>query len=177
MFAFRVALAFFAIAGAVANPLVARQTTNTNEQINAVVDALHLTTRHTFVDIVTIQANETTADATINPEVQALISAFNTATTDLSNIAVSSGSQTDTPTNDDISITYADIMQVAATSLAGLADDGSSLGDLDPVIANNVNQLNTTLPGSLGLVHILMLDARQWFQLAGFPLTLTALGF
>jgi hypothetical protein len=56
-------------------------------------------------------ANQTSSDATIGSQFTALEAAFNKTTTTLAATAVSDGSTTVSPTNDDISITYSDALQ------------------------------------------------------------------
>ncbi|KAG6907281.1 hypothetical protein DXG01_009586 [Tephrocybe rancida] len=183
MLAFRVLYALAAAAAAFANPLSPRQTTNTNVAIHNIVSNLDVAIHSISPTILTMEANHTATDGTIGTQANALITAFTTAQTQLAATAVSSGSTTVTPTNDDISIIYADLMQIVATSLSGLTTATvpsftSIIGRLDPSVSAATNQLNTTLPGSIKLVHTLMLDAQQFFVKEGtFPQTLAALGF
>lgn len=58
-----------------------------------------------------MQANHTASDGTVGTQVNQLITAFNSATAALAGTAVSAGSTTVKPTNDDISITFSDGMQ------------------------------------------------------------------
>ncbi|KAG6818759.1 hypothetical protein H0H92_010550, partial [Tricholoma furcatifolium] len=72
---------------------------------------------------------------------------------------------------------------LTASSLSGvtqtiLLSDTTLTNTLDAPVANLINQYNTTLPGAAHLVHIMMLDAQQFFVKEGtFPLTLAALDF
>lgn len=59
----------------------------------------------------TMQANHTATDGTIGVQVNDLISAFTSCTATLASTAISSGSTTVDPTNDEISLVYADVMQ------------------------------------------------------------------
>ncbi|TFK40156.1 POXA3b laccase small subunit [Crucibulum laeve] len=183
MFAFRPLFALALVAGVVANPLESRQTSNTNSAINSIVDALDVKIHAIVPTIDTMQANGTANDATIGAQINQLVTAFNTTTSGLKSTAVSSGSNTTSPTNDDISITFSDVMQLVATGLSGLSTStvpsfSSMISELDPAVASAATALNTTLPGSLGFVHIMMLDAQQFLvKEGGWPQTLAALGF
>ncbi|KAJ7186438.1 hypothetical protein C8R46DRAFT_1057194 [Mycena filopes] len=109
--------------------------------------------------------------------------AFLKADVGLAKIPASSGSTTVSPTNDEISIAYSDIMQLVSTTLSGVFRTGavphfaSMVAALDPVIAKTTLQLNVTSPASLVLVHRMMLDASQFFVAEGFNKTLAALAF
>ncbi|KAJ7352370.1 hypothetical protein DFH08DRAFT_934784 [Mycena albidolilacea] len=156
---------------------------NTNAAINTAVDNLDISLHHIGPTILTLMANQTSSDATIGPQFTALEVAFNKTTTTLAATAVSDGSTTVSPTNDDISITYSDVLQLTSTSLSNIIASGKVPGfagfvaTLDPIIAKTNTQLNTTSPGSLILVHRMMLDASQFFRAEGFTQTLTSLGF
>ncbi|KAJ6589385.1 POXA3b laccase small subunit [Mycena capillaripes] len=179
-------LRFFALAlvsVACASKLDARQATNTNTAIRAIVDSLDSTMRHVGPAILTLQAQHKFSDITIGEEMLQLGAAFLKADVSLAKTPVSSGSTTASPTNDDISITYSDVMQLVSTSLSGVIGTGAvphfpgMVAILDPIIANTSLQLNVTSPGSLVLVHRMMLDASQFLVDEGFNKTLAALGF
>ncbi|KAF9468206.1 hypothetical protein BDZ94DRAFT_1294652 [Collybia nuda] len=188
---FRSLVAFAAIVGAFG------QTTNTNAAISDIVSNLDVAVHHAIPTIsfrrkthgdppllkVTLQANHTATDGTVGTQVNNLIASFNSATAALAGTAVSSGSTTDRPTNDDVSIVFSDVMQQVASGLSGLTDTvvptfTAMISRLDPAVAATTNQLNTTLPGAVILVHRMMLDAQQFLVREGaWPQTLAALGF
>ncbi|KAF8207080.1 POXA3b laccase small subunit [Mycena galopus ATCC 62051] len=183
MFALRRFFALALVSVACAGKLNVRQATNTNPAINSIVDSIDVSLRHIGPTILMLMANQTASDTTIEAQMNALGSAFNQTATNLAGTPVSSGSTTVSPTNDDISITYSDAVQLAATSLSGIIPSGkvpsfsSMVATLDPIIAKATSQLNITSPGSVLLVHIMMLDAQQFFVDEGFTQTLAALGF
>ncbi|RDB25781.1 hypothetical protein Hypma_006416 [Hypsizygus marmoreus] len=183
MFAFRTLLAFSTLAGALANPLEARQATNTNVAIHDIVSDLDMQIHINIPNILTMQANHSATDGTIGTQVNQLITAFTSAASALLSTPISSGSTTVRPTNDDISIIFADIMQLTSTGFSGLTPAvvptfTAMISRLDPTVAAATNALNTALPGSVTLVHIMMLDAQQFLVKAGaWPQTLAALGF
>ncbi|KAJ8517083.1 hypothetical protein ONZ45_g5684 [Pleurotus djamor] len=184
MFAFRTFVVTLAAAATiVAKPLQSRQTTNTNAQIQQVIDSLDESIHIIMPNILTLQAQEAATDATVQDQVNELLTVFNASTNDFKIIPVSSGSTTGFPTNDDISIFFADILQQVATGLSGLnrvpgLDMLSTfMANLDPVIASSIRALNTTLPGSINLVHTMMLDAQQFLTSEGLTKSRTALGF
>ncbi|KAK0470089.1 POXA3b laccase small subunit [Desarmillaria tabescens] len=169
---------------ALASPLESRQanTTNTNAGINQAVDALDQSIHINIPNIITLQASHQANDSTIGEQIDDLTTVFRVAAQDLSNIPVSAGSTTVSPTNDDISITFATILSLVASGLSGLTAEVvpamlSMFQDLDPQVAAATTALNTTLPNSVKLVHTMMLDARQFFIAEGFNLTIAALGF
>ncbi|KAJ6570105.1 POXA3b laccase small subunit [Mycena vulgaris] len=177
---------FFALAlvsVACASKLNVRQATNTNEAINTIVDNLDISIHHVGPTILTEMANQTSSDATIGQQMATLNNVFNQTLTDLAATPVSAGSTTVKPTNDDISITFGDALQIVSSSLSGIIASGRVPGfpamvlTLDPIIAQASTQLNTTLPGSLVVVSILMRDAQQFLLAEGFTKTRTALGF
>lgn len=183
MFAFRALFAFAAIAGALAKPLEARHATNTNPAIHDIVSLLDMQMHVNIPNILTMQANHTATDGTVGTQVNQLITAFTAAHDALANIPVSSGSTTVLPTNDQISIIFSDVMQLLSTGFSGLTPAvvpsfSTIVGRLDPTVSATVTQLNTTLPNSVKLVHIMMLDAQQFLvKEATWPQTLAALGF
>jgi len=177
---------FLLTAAASAFAIVApRQATNTNPAILAAVKALDVQINKISPQILTLQAGEKANDSTIKPQVDALSSAFSNATTTLKGIAVSSGSTTVSPTNDDISVIFGDVMQGLASTFSGLNNLTVTvpslqtfLSALDPVVAGTTIQLNTTIPATTSFIHILMLDAEKFFQAEqAWPQTLAALGF
>ncbi|KAJ7284554.1 POXA3a laccase small subunit [Mycena rebaudengoi] len=167
---------------ACATTLGIRQATNTNARIQPVADAVDSNLRHTGPAILTITANHTLSDATLRTQMTSIGDAFSKAKTDLAAIPVSSGSTTVRPTNDDISITYADALQLLSSSLSGIKGTGAVPGfaglvaTLDPIVAGATTQLNTTSPNSIALVKLMMRDASQFFVDEGFTQTLAALG-
>ncbi|KAF8896559.1 POXA3b laccase small subunit [Infundibulicybe gibba] len=183
MFALRAFFALVAVSGVLANPLESRQATNTNSAISAAVDQLDKQIHVNIPNINTLQANHTATDGTVGAQVNQIVTAFNTLSSTLANTAVSSGSTTAHPTNIDISTDYGDVVQLIATGLSGLSTTtvptfSSMISQLDPAVAKATTALNTTLPGSIAFVHILMLDAQQFLvKEGGWPQTLAALGF
>ncbi|KAJ7039652.1 hypothetical protein C8F04DRAFT_949766 [Mycena alexandri] len=183
MFALRRVFTLALVSVACASQLNVRQATNTNAAINSAVDTLDETLHHVGPTILTLMANQTASDTTIGQQMTALETAFNKTTATLTGIAVSAGSTTVKPTNDDISITYSDVMALTATSLSGIIAQGKVPGfpamvaTLDPIMAKTTLQLNVTSPASLVLVHRMMLDASQFFVAEKFTQTLAALGF
>ncbi|KAG6877404.1 hypothetical protein C0993_007741 [Termitomyces sp. T159_Od127] len=184
MLAFRTFFALAAAAVAIANPLRTRQDTNTNSAIHDIVSTLDEVVHVVMPTVLLLQANQTDTDGTIGAQVNTLITAFNTAESALAATPVSSGSTTVIPTNDDISILFADVMSILASGLSGLPTASSvpsfasDVSRLDPSVAGTINQFNITLPGSVILVHTMMLDAQQFLvQEGAFPQTVAALGF
>ncbi|KAJ6608698.1 POXA3b laccase small subunit [Mycena sp. CBHHK59/15] len=171
----------FALAALVS--VACAQATNTNAAINSIVDSLDENLHSVGPTILTLQANHTLNPTTLAKQMASLTAAFNKTATSLAATSVSSGSTTVDPTNDDISITYSDTMQLTASSLSGIVGTGAvpnfstMVATLDPIVAKASTQLNTTLPGSIALVHTMMLDASQFLRAEGFNLTLVALGF
>jgi hypothetical protein len=123
-------LRFFVLAlisVACASKLDVRQTTNTNKAILSIVDSLDITMHHAgpaicessshqyFLGIqhyaVTLQAQHKFNDITIGEQMLGLGASFLKADIGLAKTPVSSGSTTVSPTNDDISITFSDVMQ------------------------------------------------------------------
>ncbi|KAI0322398.1 hypothetical protein OF83DRAFT_1049345 [Amylostereum chailletii] len=156
---------------------------NTNPQINDIVDTLSQSIHVTVPAISKLVSSENVTDNSLPPRISELVTAFQTAASDLASTPVSDGDQTDAPTNDDISVTYGAVLSaVAGSVLAALRpgvvpDLATLLAPLDPAIANASTTLNTTLPTALGFVHTLLLDARQFYAAKNFTQTLTALGF
>ncbi|KAF7361020.1 Small subunit of laccase POXA3a [Mycena sanguinolenta] len=168
---------------ACASKLDARQASNTNKQINSIVDGLDVTMHRAGPAILTLMAQHKVNDNTIGEQMLELGAAFAAADAALARVPASSGSTTVSPTNDDISITYSDVMQLLSSSLSGIIRTGAvpqfprMIAVLDPIIAKTSLQLNVTSPGSLVLVTRMMLDASQFFVAEGFNQTLVALGF
>ncbi|KAG6816457.1 hypothetical protein H0H87_005940 [Tephrocybe sp. NHM501043] len=112
MLAFRALSVLAAALAVLANPLTARQsTTNTNQAIHDIVSTLDQAIHVSIPNILTMQANHTATDGTVGTQVNSLITAFTTAQTALAATAVSIGSTTVSPTNDEISIIFSDVMQ------------------------------------------------------------------
>ncbi|KAJ7898678.1 POXA3b laccase small subunit [Mycena olivaceomarginata] len=176
-------LALSLVSVAFASKLNVRQATNTNAAIISIVDALDVSLHHSGPAILTLQAQHKFSDITIGAQMIELGAAFLKADVALARTPASSGSTTVSPTNDEVSITYSDVMQLLSTSLSGVIGTGAVphfpqlVAALDPVIANTSLQLNLTSPGSLVLVHRMMLDASQFLAAEGFNKTLAALGF
>ncbi|KAJ6514343.1 hypothetical protein C8R47DRAFT_1090983 [Mycena vitilis] len=180
MFALRrlFALAFVSVAAAAT--LSARA--NTNAAINTAVDQVDVNLRHVGPAILTLQANHTLSAATLGPQFTSMEHAFTNLTNSLKATGVSSGSNTTSPTNDEIGVTFSDALQLVATSLSGPSTQAvpgfaTMVATFDPILSNAAAQYNVTLPGGLALVHIMMLDASQFLRTEGFTQTLTTLGF
>ncbi|KAK7461955.1 hypothetical protein VKT23_008388 [Stygiomarasmius scandens] len=179
---FRPVFALAFVASALANPLFKRQDSNTNEAIDAVVSHLSVRAHDSIPTIITMQANQTASDSTIGPQFDDLIDAFNEATSGLQGISPSSGSNTTDPTNDDLSVIFGGVLSLTASGLSGLTTSTVTsltdmFGELDPAVAAAVEAFNTTAPNSADFVHILLLDASQFFRDEGMTATLAALGF
>ncbi|KAJ8072203.1 hypothetical protein PM082_015761 [Marasmius tenuissimus] len=179
---FRSVLSLACLTAVLANPLEPRQNTNTNDQINDIVDALDMQVHVNIPNIQMIQARHTVSDDTIGPEIEDLVTAYNTTAEALLATPVSSGNNDTFPRNDDIGVTFSTALQLTASGLSGLSNNTvpnlqQMFDELDPQIAAAVNALNRTLPGSADLVHIMMLDARQFLQREGMDEALAALGF
>ncbi|KAJ7268449.1 POXA3b laccase small subunit [Mycena rebaudengoi] len=168
---------------ACASKIGVRQATNTNAQILEVVDSVDSNLRHVGPAILTLQANHQLSDITLGQQLLSVGAAFVAADIHLRGIPVSSGSTTVRPTNDDISIVYADAMQLLSSSLSGIQGTGlvphfaQLVAVLDPIVAHASRQLNITSPGSISLVNLMMRDASQFYRAEGFNQTLAALGF
>lgn len=126
---FRTILALAAATVALANPLAARQATNTNPQISEVLDTLSVQMRQHLFDIGeyesvrekfmtkkpplpdTMQANGTATDGTIGAQVQQMITDYTTASSSLLAIPVSAGSTTVQPTNIELSRVFGETLQ------------------------------------------------------------------
>jgi len=73
--------------------------------------------------------------------------------------------------------------RLLSTGLSGLTPAvvpsfSTIVSRLDPTVSATITQLNTTLPGSIKLVHTMMLDAQQFLvKEATWPQTIAALGF
>ncbi|KXN81312.1 hypothetical protein AN958_05167 [Leucoagaricus sp. SymC.cos] len=181
---FRVVVTLATAALALANPLAARQSTNTNAQIGEALDTLSVSVRNNLFAIDQMQANQTATDGTVGTQVQQMITNFNTASSSLLAISPSSGSNTTQPTNIELSRVFGESLQVVSTGFSGITAQGTvpnfsaMISQLDPAVAATANALNQTLPGSLGFVRILMLDAQQFLVAEGaWPETLAAIGF
>ncbi|KAJ7916088.1 hypothetical protein B0H13DRAFT_378393 [Mycena leptocephala] len=156
---------------------------NTNVAINTIVDRVDETMHHAGPTILQLQANHTMTTTTLGRQITNIEMAFKNMTTQLAATPVSSGSTTVSPTNDEVSITLSDAMQLVATSLSGVMATGAVPGfptmvaTMDTIVSQALAQYNTTLPGGLALVHTMMLDASQFLRAEGFTKTLTTLGF
>ncbi|KAF4597191.1 hypothetical protein EYR40_007642 [Pleurotus pulmonarius] len=183
MFASRSILFALVAVTALAKPLEVRQTANTNAQVELVVDSLDESIHAIVPTILTLQASQRATDATIGAQIAQLVTAFQTSTSDFTQTPISSGSTTDSPTNDEVSVFYADGLQQVASGLSGLGQIpnlttlSSMMTSLDPAMAASVQAFNRTLPGAIGFVNTLMLDAQQFLTLEGLTQTRTALGF
>ncbi|KAF7321969.1 hypothetical protein MKEN_00719400 [Mycena kentingensis (nom. inval.)] len=156
---------------------------NTNVAIKAAVDSVDSKMRHAGPTILTLMANQSLSDTTLGRVMTDIGTTWRIAGTTLRATAVSDGSTTTHPTNDDIGTIYGDALLLLSTSLSGIKATGKVPGfpaqvrTLDPIVANATRQLNVTLPNSLVLPSILMRDARQFFLAEGFNQTLASLGF
>ncbi|KAJ7454687.1 POXA3b laccase small subunit [Mycena latifolia] len=183
MFTLRRFFTLALVSVACASKLNVRQTTNTNAAIISILDSLDETMHQVGPTVLTEMANQTLSDTTVGQQMAMLNTAFNKTATGLAGTAVSAGSTTVKPTNDDVSVTYADSLQLVASTLSGIKATGkvpsfsTMVSTLDPIMAKATTQLNVTLPGSLILVTDLMKDAQQFLTAEGFTLTRTALGF
>ncbi|KAJ6529280.1 hypothetical protein B0H19DRAFT_968560 [Mycena capillaripes] len=168
---------------ACARKLDIRQATNTNAAISKIIDNLAVTMHQVSPTILTIQANQTMSSTTLGNQITKVETAFRNMDNSLGATPVSSGSTSISPTNDDISVTLSDSMQLVATSLSGVIGTGkvpdfqNMVATLDPIMANALTHFNATLPGALTLVHTMMLDASQFLRAEGFVDTLQALNF
>ncbi|KAK7044098.1 hypothetical protein VNI00_007814 [Paramarasmius palmivorus] len=179
---FRSIFSLACISAVLANPLHPRQTENTNEQINQIVDSLDMAIHVSIPNILTMQASHRANDATVGPELADVTTAFNSTANDLNATPISSGSNTTRPRDDDITVTYTTALSMTVTGISGLTEDmvpglRGMLDDLDEAIAASIAALNRTLPGSGTLTHIMMLDARQFAEAQGLDATVAALGF
>ncbi|KAJ7448514.1 hypothetical protein FB451DRAFT_762698 [Mycena latifolia] len=182
MFALRRLFTLALASVACARALDVRQTTNTNAAINKIIDGLDESIHQSGPAILTLMANQRLSSSTLATQMNSIGSAFQNVTTRLKATAVSSGSTTVSPTNDDISITYSDVMQLVATSLSGIQRTGkvpnfsSMVATLDPIMATTAKQFNTTLPGGITLVALMLRDAGQFLLAEGFNQTFAAIG-
>ncbi|KAG6877061.1 hypothetical protein C0993_010580 [Termitomyces sp. T159_Od127] len=117
MFALRTFSALATAAVVVANILRMQQDNNTNPYINHIVSTLdgvvHVVMPNIRSPTMLLQANQTDDDSTIGAQINYLITAFNTARSALAATPVSNGSTVIFPTNDHISIVFADVMSYA----------------------------------------------------------------
>ncbi|KAJ7627064.1 POXA3b laccase small subunit [Roridomyces roridus] len=171
------------VSAAWASTLNARQTTNTNAAISTIIDPVDVTARNVASTIDTLQANHSLSATTLATQLTILETSLKSATTQLAATAVSAGSTTVSPTNNQLGDTFGDTIQLVTTSLSGISAQGlvsnfaSQMATLDPILSAAVKQFNTTAPLSFNLVHILMLDAQQFLTAEGLTATRTALGF
>ncbi|KAF9496659.1 POXA3b laccase small subunit [Pleurotus eryngii] len=167
----------------VASPLHPRQSSNTNPAIYQAISVLSQQIHVNIPELNTLQASGGATDLTVGNELDELTDAFTLAAATIANTAVSSGDTTNFPTNDDISITYAVALQLVASTASGLKQVNSlttystMMSDLDPAIAALHVALNRTLPNSINLVRVMMLDAQQFLTQAGLTQSRASLGF
>ncbi|KAF8912347.1 hypothetical protein CPB85DRAFT_1413169 [Mucidula mucida] len=155
---------------------------NTNPQIMQIVSSLDQSIHINIPNIVTLQASHKANDQTVGAEIDDLVTVWRTAAEDLSNTPVTSGSTTDSPTNDEIGVFFSECYSLIAAGLSGLTTAtvpsfADFVDELDTQTAAAAIAYNATLPGGLSLVHIMMLDAQQFLVAEGFTETLAALGF
>ncbi|KAG6824769.1 hypothetical protein H0H92_005868, partial [Tricholoma furcatifolium] len=110
MFIFRALFALAAASIAVANPVVPRQTTNTNQAIHDIISALDMSIHQSLPTILLQQANHTATIDTLSVQITSLITAFESAATQLEATPVSVGSETVSPTNDEIGVILSDVI-------------------------------------------------------------------
>ncbi|KAK7018299.1 Poxa3b laccase small subunit [Favolaschia claudopus] len=184
MFVLRPLFALAALVSvACASRLDARQSRNTNAQINTIVDRVDVAMHDISPDILTLMASHTFNTATLSAQFTRMENTFNQMRTSLASTPRSSGSTTVTPTNDDISLTLAEAVQLVSASLSGVKASGlvpgfpTMVATFDPILSNALAQFNSTLPGGLALVHTMMLDANQFLVAEGFTRTSATLGF
>ncbi|KIK62437.1 hypothetical protein GYMLUDRAFT_260181 [Collybiopsis luxurians FD-317 M1] len=180
---FRNVFALVLVSVAFANPLEKRQGTNTNAEILPPLDALQTNVTLATNQIQLLQDGHTASDATVGPQILGMAAAFNQTATALSAISPSIGSNTTAPTNNDVAVDLGDSLSKLTATLSAITPAivpsiSTFLSELDPAVANAVDAFNKTAPpASSSFVHILMLDARQFFADENMTETLTALGF
>ncbi|EEB91518.1 hypothetical protein MPER_10108, partial [Moniliophthora perniciosa FA553] len=103
---FRSIFSLACISAVLANPLHSRQTENTNDQINQIVDSLDIAVHVNIPNINTLQASHNANDSTIGPEIDDLVTAYNSTANNLNDTPISSGSNTTRPRDDDIIVTF-----------------------------------------------------------------------
>ncbi|KAF5392209.1 hypothetical protein D9757_001437 [Collybiopsis confluens] len=168
---------------AFANPLEKRQGTNTNPAILATLDALADKVNVIIPAIQILQDSHQANDTSVGAQITQLVTAFNTSATALSGIAPSTGSNTTAPTNNDVAVDLGNSLSKVTSGLSALTPAivpsiATFLAELDTPVAATVNAFNKSAPAqSSAFVHILMLDARQFFADEDMTQTLTALGF
>ncbi|KAF9266472.1 hypothetical protein L218DRAFT_857848 [Marasmius fiardii PR-910] len=99
-------LSFACLTAVLANPLQSRQTTNTNARINQIVDAIDIQVHVNIPNIQNLQATHSVNASTVQPQLNQLTTAYNTASSNLNATAISSGDNTTFPRNDDIGVTF-----------------------------------------------------------------------
>ncbi|KAJ3797620.1 hypothetical protein GGU11DRAFT_58906 [Lentinula aff. detonsa] len=180
---FRNVFAFALVSVAFANPFGKRQGTNTNAEILPPLDTLESNVSVIMPEIQLLQDSHQANDTSIGAQVNMLIAAWNATASALTGISPSTGSNTTTPTDNDLAVTLGDALSKVTSGLSALTpavvpDINTLLTSLDGPIAATVNAFNVTAPPqSSSFVHILMLDARQFFADENMTQTLTALGF
>jgi len=168
---------------ALANPLEKRQGTNTNAAILAVLDTLAEKVNTIIPAIQLLQDSHQANDTSVGAQITQLEAAFNASATGLSGISPSTGSNTTAPTNNDVAVDLGNSLSKTTSGLSALTPAivpsiATFLEQLDGPVAATVDAFNKTAPAqSATFVHILMLDARQFFADENMTETLTALGF
>ncbi|EKM78608.1 hypothetical protein AGABI1DRAFT_85532 [Agaricus bisporus var. burnettii JB137-S8] len=184
MFFFRAICALTALTATLAEPIIARQNGNTNQQISDVLDPLAVQTRNNLFLINTLQANQTASDETVGVVVQQMVAQYNDAASALGAIPPSTGSDTVQPTDIELSRVFGETLQIVGTGFSGLEAQGSvpnfgnMVSQLDPAVAATATALSQVSSGSLEFAHILLLDVSQFFVAMGvWPETLAVMGF
>ncbi|KAJ3716107.1 hypothetical protein FB446DRAFT_417896 [Lentinula raphanica] len=180
---FRNVLAFALVSVAFANPFGKRQGTNTNAQILPPLDTLESKVSVIIPEIQLLQVSHQANDSSIGAQIDMLVTAWNATAAALTGIPPSIGSNTTTPTDNDLAVSLGDSLSKVTSGLSALTpaivpDISTLLASLDGPIAATVDAFNASAPAqSATFVHILMLDARQFFADENMTQTLTALGF
>ncbi|KAJ7595935.1 POXA3b laccase small subunit [Mycena floridula] len=175
-------LIFVIVAATVAEPIQVRQTTNTNAQINHIIDELSISTHASIPSLDLLLASHHLSDFTVAPQFRSLVTAFNTSTRKFNTVTASTGSTTVRPTNDEVNFSYAAVITLVSTGLSGLNPTNvpgfaSFIATLDPAIANSIAALGAVMPNSIAISNIMMRDARQFLLQEGLNQTYSALGF
>jgi hypothetical protein len=171
------------VSAACASPSVKRQGTDTNAAILPPLNTLLTNVTETFNAIQVLIASHGANDTSIGPLMDQLSAAYNVTTTALAGISPSIGSNTTSPTDNDIAVSLGDSLSKTSSSLSDVTSSivpeiSTFLTALDAAVAGTVDAFNTTAPAQASsFVHILMLDARQFFADENMTDTLAALGF
>ncbi|KAF8824954.1 uncharacterized protein C8R40DRAFT_385580 [Lentinula edodes] len=180
---FRNVFALALVSVVFANPFGKRQGTDTNAQILPPLDTLASKVGVIIPEIQLLQVSHQANDTSIGAQIEMLIAAWNTTASALSGIPPSIGSNTTTPTDNDLAVSLGDSLSKVTSGLSALTpaivpDINTLLTSLDGPIAATVDAFNASAPAqSSTFVHILMLDARQFFADENMTQTLAALGF